>query len=38
MPKPPLVLLVAHKGPQFVDFGVIHTTDHDIHVVGGQGV
>src|SRR5215471_794300 len=29
VPQPPLLLLLPHKAPHFIDFGVLYATDHD---------
>ncbi len=34
MPEPPLCLLLANKTPHFVDFGLVHTADHDLYDLG----
>src|ERR687895_1247225 len=31
MPEPPLLLLLPHKAPHFIDFGVIDPTNDDVH-------
>src|SRR5215510_318592 len=38
VPQPPLLLLLPHKAPHFIDFGVLYATDHDFDSVGLQGV
>jgi hypothetical protein len=36
MPQPSLLLLLAHKAPHFIYFGLVDPTDHDVHVAGVQ--
>src|SRR5215475_3530540 len=38
LPQPPLLVLLAHKGPQFIDLRFIRTPDNALHVPGRQGV
>ena len=32
MPEPPLLLLLSHKAPHFIDFGLINPADGDLHI------